>query len=291
MMGQRQVNRPICGGTLGGIRPLHFDYWRVGYGQREGLKLDFWLEQAGEFHCRPPHYYAVPDYKIQQWTRVYYVTKGQGQVTVGRTAVHLSPGDLLITPTGQPFVYETAESHHYHWFALAGRWPSLWGDAARVQHWALGLDAELAATCVALRELLILQPPGYPLRAISYFYELMARVAVLKVVVGGETAVYPESIRSAMLFLEETATEPYDAATTANEVHLSQTHLRALFEKWVGESPQQFHTRCRIDRAKQLLRDQRLPVQVVAGQVGFNDVSYFSLTFKRLTGVSPSLFA
>jgi AraC-like DNA-binding protein len=59
----------------------------------------------------------------------------------------------------------------------------------------------------------------------------------------------------------------------------------------VGLSPQQFHTRCRIDRAKQLLRDQRLPVQVVAGQVGFNDVSYFSRTFKRLTGVPPSLFA
>ena len=290
-MGRIQVNRPICGGTHGGIRPLHFDYWRVGYGQRERLNLDFWLEQAGEFHCRPPHHYPVPEYKIQRWTRVYYVTKGAGRVTVGRMAVPLSPGDLLITPPGQPFIYEAAEPHHYHWFALAGKWPSLWGDAARVQHFALGLDDDLAATFVALRELLILQSPGYVLRAISCFYELMARVAVLRVGVGGDTAVYPEPVRNAMIFLEENVVEPYDAATTAHQVHLSQSHLRALFEKWVGLSPQKYHTHCRIDRAKQLLRDQRLSVQVVAGQVGFNDVSYFSRTFKRLTGVPPSLFA
>jgi AraC-like DNA-binding protein len=270
---------------------LFFDYWRVGYGQREGLNLDFWLEQAGEYHCKPNHIYPVPEYQLNRWERVYYVTQGKGCVTMGETAVHLSPGDLLITPPNQPFVYKAAEAHHYHWFALAGEWPSLWGDARRMQHLVLGLDEELAATFVALRELLILQPPGYPLRAISYFYELMARVAALRVGLGGETAVYPETVRSAMIFLEENAAEPYDAATTASEVHLSQSHLRALFEKWVGESPQQFHTRCRIDRAKQLLRDQRLPVQVVAGQVGFNDVSYFSRTFKRLTGVPPSLFA
>ncbi|VAW32114.1 hypothetical protein MNBD_CHLOROFLEXI01-120, partial [hydrothermal vent metagenome] len=61
-----------------------------------------------------------------------------------------------------------------------------------------------------------------------------------------------------------------------------------LFEKWVGESPKRYHTRCRIEQAGQLLRDQHLSVKVVADLVGFSDVSYFSRVFKQITGVAPT---
>jgi two-component system response regulator YesN len=64
--------------------------------------------------------------------------------------------------------------------------------------------------------------------------------------------------------------------------------LRALFEKWVGESPKQFHTRTRIEQAVRLLREQELPVSTVALQVGFSDVRHFSRVVKHVTGQRPS---
>ena len=59
MMMKRIVKRPIAGGTNQGLRPLQYDYWRVGYGSDESLPLDFWIERAGEFHSKAGHYEAT----------------------------------------------------------------------------------------------------------------------------------------------------------------------------------------------------------------------------------------
>ena len=43
-----------------------------------------------------------------------------------------------------------------------------------------------------------------------------------------------------------------------------------------------------LHRAMELLRDCRLKVYEVAEQVGYRDIAYFSATFKKLVGMSPS---
>ena len=45
---------------------------------------------------------------------------------------------------------------------------------------------------------------------------------------------------------------------------------------------------CSLERAMELLRDCRLKVYEVAEQVGYRDIAYFSATFKKLVGMSPS---
>ena len=280
--------RPTSGGTFEGERPHYFDYWRVGHGRSESLPLDFWVEQAGEFHCKPNHYLSHAEYQIERWTRVFYLTAGTAQCDFAAQSIQLQAGDMLIAPPHHPFAYQSQRPSHYHWFALVGRWPSVWGKLPRVLHFSPGYDLVLEASFVAIRETLILQPPGYSLKAIACFYDLMSRMEALR---GKETMVssnYPDAVRNAMIFLQENCAQPFSAAETAASVHLSQSHLRALFEKWVGESPKRYHTRCRIKQARRFLRDQRLSVKATANLVGFNDVGYFSRVFKQIMGFSPS---
>ena len=101
---------------------------------------------------------------------------------------------------------------------------------------------------------------------------------------------YPETVRNAIIFLRENFYAPYNAGQTAAAVGLSQSHLRALFEKWLGESPGRFHMRCRIDLAKRLLTQQRLSAIEVATHLGFADVHHFSRAFKRMSGLSPTQY-
>ncbi len=132
---------------------------------------------------------------------------------------------------------------------------------------------------------------AYPLRAIGAFYELMARLEEIAGSSAAPESAYPEVVRNAIIYLRENYATPFNAAETAAAVGLSPSHLRALFEKWLGESPKRFHTGCRIKQAKRLLSEQNLPVSEVGFHVGFDDVHHFSRVFKQITGVAPIRYA
>ena len=76
--------------------------------------------------------------------------------------------------------------------------------------------------------------------------------------------------------------------TAAASLGISEGHLSHLFKKETGHTVLGYLTRCRISRAMELLKDCRFRVYEVAEQVGYRDIAYFSNTFKRLTGMTPS---
>ena len=74
----------------------------------------------------------------------------------------------------------------------------------------------------------------------------------------------------------------------AQALGLSAGHLSHLFKKETDYTLNNYITRYRIHKAMELLRDCRARVYEVAEQVGYRDIAYFSSTFKKLTGMSPS---
>ncbi|MBD5133680.1 MAG: response regulator [Clostridiales bacterium] len=74
----------------------------------------------------------------------------------------------------------------------------------------------------------------------------------------------------------------------AQHLGLSEGHLSHLFKKETDYTLLNYLTRYRIHKAMELLRDCRAKVYEVAEQVGYKDITYFSATFKKLVGVSPS---
>lgn len=79
-------------------------------------------------------------------------------------------------------------------------------------------------------------------------------------------------------------------STIAQNLGLSESHLSHLFRKETDYTLLNYLTRYRIHKAMELLHDCRLKVYEVAEQVGYRDITYFSATFKKATGVSPSEF-
>ncbi|MDO4437913.1 MAG: response regulator [Eubacteriales bacterium] len=73
----------------------------------------------------------------------------------------------------------------------------------------------------------------------------------------------------------------------ADSIGISEGHLSHIFKKETGETLASYITKCKIDAAKQMLEDCRYKVYEVAELVGYKDISYFSSTFKKLTGMSP----
>ena len=76
--------------------------------------------------------------------------------------------------------------------------------------------------------------------------------------------------------------------TIAASLGVSEGHLSHVFKKETGSTVISYLTKYRIDTAMNLLQSGAYKVYEVAGLVGYKDVAYFSSTFRKITGSSPS---
>lgn len=283
----KQVTRPTTGGTNYGRRPARYYYWRTGFGTPLPYTLEFWVYQAGEYHCRPHGVTGSFEYPPST-VQLFYQIEGTALLEFSNRTVQIRAGDFFALPANSQFFYRAQASIKYHWCALDGAWPAY--IRHKYRKLSIGDNAEVIAKFVELREILILKPPGYALLAISVLFALMAQLALVEKETPHPESAYPDPVRNALIYLRENYDVPFDAAQTAAAVGVSPSHLRALFEKWVGESPQQYHTGYRMMQARRLLSERVMTVGEVAFQVGFADTRYFSRVFKQLTGMTPSQY-
>ncbi len=76
----------------------------------------------------------------------------------------------------------------------------------------------------------------------------------------------------------------------ATELGVTPNYLNILVKKHLGTSALQLiHSRILLE-VKRLLFSTDLDVSEIAYRVGFNEMSYFTRFFKRLTGMTPSVF-
>ncbi len=74
----------------------------------------------------------------------------------------------------------------------------------------------------------------------------------------------------------------------ADHARLSRTYVSFLFKSVTGENVNDYITRLRIARARELLLDPALRTSEAAARVGYAESSYFSTIFRKHVGVSPS---
>jgi two-component system response regulator YesN len=73
-------------------------------------------------------------------------------------------------------------------------------------------------------------------------------------------------------------------------VHISPTYLSIIFKKEININFSDFLYQLRMKKAMELLRMSDLKSYEVAEKVGYRNPQYFSVCFKKYTGISPSEF-
>jgi transcriptional regulator GlxA family with amidase domain len=99
-------------------------------------------------------------------------------------------------------------------------------------------------------------------------------------------------VKAAMITMEQHLEDGISIPALAASVGLSRRQLERVFLEKTGMSPAQAYTRVRMERAKSLLAHSRthsrLPMIEIALDVGFENASHFTRTFKRIFGQTPS---
>jgi len=90
-------------------------------------------------------------------------------------------------------------------------------------------------------------------------------------------------------FLEKNYMKRVTLDDLSNLTGLSKYYLLRSFTKQKGITPYSYLETIRIDKAKKLLEQGELPIDV-ALQTGFTDQSHFSNFFKKFIGLTPKQY-
>lgn len=97
-------------------------------------------------------------------------------------------------------------------------------------------------------------------------------------------------VSQAVKFIQANLSEPIQVETVLEELGVSQSQLERRFRAVLGRSPLAEIRRQRIEHAKLLLAETRLPMTRIAQLCGFNSAVRFSMVFRELAGQTPSAY-
>ena len=127
--------------------------------------------------------------------------------------------------------------------------------------------------------------PGYRYRVTAIVYRIFGEIQQRE---SGNENQNP-TVTKAKAWLEQSYWDPEATVTVlAEQLHISETYLRRVFQKELGVSPKQYLNNLRMERAKSLLNAGYDPVSSVAEKVGFRDAKNFATAFKKQFGYPPS---
>lgn len=99
-----------------------------------------------------------------------------------------------------------------------------------------------------------------------------------------------ERIKKVLAYINTHAYEPIRLREIADEIGMSEGHFCRFFKQMVQKSPIEYINYLRVQKACRLLEQSERKVVDIALDVGFDNLSYFIVTFKKWNGLTPSQY-
>ncbi len=254
----------------------------------EALLLPLYVATAGywthqEATVRP---YGFPDFQIHQ------VLSGKGELAYNDHEAVVGPGDIFFLFPEIPHRYVPISSRwEVAWVSFNGREASQLLSFARINGSGISQlkDRELLPSIRQMLELEI-DDSRIEFERSKLMYNLLLDLRQELIVPTGE-ALDEERIRPALRYIHRNLHREMSLKNIASAAKMSPQYLCRLFQKTMSMRPMVYVNQERINRSKNLMFSERSKkLYEIAQAVGFDNSSYFSVVFKRYTGMSPEQF-
>lgn len=161
----------------------------------------------------------------------------------------------------------------------------------------LGGDAQYTLIFNSLFDAIKSCRPGYTLTFTGRLYELLGMIK--------ERGNYSENLsinstrhneknvimlKKALAYIRSNYDTQISLCDIANAAGISPKYLCTFFKDMTGKTPFEYLNVYRIERAARKLINSDLSITQIAFSCGFNDLSYFIKTFKRVKNTTPKNF-
>lgn len=227
-----------------------------------------------------------PNWFLPEQTLPFYdltfILSGEAVYYINETAFHLCEGDAIYIPKGNLRKAETSPDKPLFCVAFNFKLKGCEGLDIKTK-FSWHNDETLKMYFNELNMEWLQKKPEYKLKAKALFMLIIHRLVTFQ----NSSNIQVERIKKIIL---KNYTNKLSVFTIALELNISSVYCGAIFKKQTGITINQFISQIRINKALSLLSLGDISVTDACYQSGFDDLYYFSKTFKNIVGIPPSSY-
>lgn len=225
--------------------------------------------------------------------QILYITKGTGTFKTMDTEYIIKPGTIFVLFPNVPHWYLPSPEKGWieHWVGFNGEIPALLQNRGFFTPanpiFYIGYDQNIIDLYNVIIEYAKEEKYGYQQMISSKILEIMTRVYV-SANDDHENEKTKQFVDKVKFILTESLYSVLDIKSVAAQLSISYKTMREIFKNYTGLTPYQYFLHLKINKAKELLTEEKYSVKEISYKLEFQNPYYFSRLFKKKTGVSPS---
>ena len=227
-------------------------------------------------HKTPPSHAFGP--AVRPYFLLHFIEKGEGYIERNGEKHPLSAGNAFLIRPDEVTMYcsDANNPWEYVWIAFDGDFAKSLIERANSGLFMEYHKSGLLALKNALQD-----------KNLDYFGCLNVFFSVLNAIKTAAPLTESDEISDALHYLENNYFNHINIKVLATQFGFSRAYFSTLFVKRTGETPHDYLTKIRIERAKEHLKQGQHSVEEIAYSVGFSSLQRFSEAFKKRVGLSP----
>ena len=225
-----------------------------------------------------------------------YVIQGNGSFQVdGKDPQFLKPGSLLIRKPGTR--HHVTCQFEPDWCEFFIIFPNSFYEFLEINNFLPRLDLclQIDLDLLWLKHLIDITTkigncsPSEDLKVSNMIFKLLEDFKS-KLLPKNTIPVYQEDMLGICRWIDKNPAERLSNKEMAEKAGYGLESFRKIFKEVIGCSPQEYLIRQRIREAQRMIWENKLELNNIAFELGYNDLPSFSRQFKKMTGISPSAY-
>jgi AraC-like DNA-binding protein len=246
----------------------------------------------------PDHYkFSWSNWRILQEFQIIYITNGQGIFeSQNCPQQEVKAGSIIILFPNEKHRYRPDANTGWqeHWVGVQGNFIDGLVSSAYISPASpclfIGFNETVLHSYDSIIEHIRDERPGYqPLVSSTVIY-LLGICHYISRQNGGVTQDEEMIIEKARLLFRANICNAYSPKDVAEDLNIGYSWFRKVFKSYTGLSPGQYYIQLKIEKAKELLRNENIPIKNISIELNFQSSFYFSTIFKEKVGMNPTEF-
>jgi AraC-like DNA-binding protein len=153
-----------------------------------------------------------------------------------------------------------------------------------------GIKEEIIDLYLKIFDLVEKEIPGFQQITSGMIVELLGYIRSFEKQKGFSGNPVVKIIEEVRFLMRQNSENQINFENIAKQYNISYSCFRKMFKKYTGVSPGQYHLQLKLIRAKELLVSTNKNIKEISIELGFQTIHYFSLFFKKKTGLTPTEF-